>query len=158
MLRKRHNGFSLIEVVIGVTIISLSLFGLITALLSMSSLEVRSLRQTQSAYLLEEGLEAIRFLRNNDWETIANLEVGADYWLIFSNDIWTISQTENQINNLFDRRLNIEAVYRDSDFKIQETGTLDPDTKKITITVSWPHRGATTTRTISTYLTNIFSS
>lgn len=158
ILNKSQSGFSLIEVVIGVAIISLSLFGLITALLAISNLEIRNLRQTQSAYLLEEGLEAMRFLRNNDWDNIASLETGENYWLTFENGAWVVSQSEGLINNLFDRRIIVAEVYRDNDFKLAETGTLDSETKKVTLTISWSHRGVTTTRTMTTYLTNIFSS
>ncbi|MFY9461907.1 MAG: hypothetical protein WAP51_01760, partial [Candidatus Sungiibacteriota bacterium] len=114
----------------------------------------------QAAFLSEEGIEAVKGLRDADWDTkIASLTPDTDHWLVFSGDAWALTSTAQPFaDKRFDRRVRISAVGRDSsDDIVGSGGAIDSGTKKITVSVAWFDRGATTTATLSTYITNLFN-
>lgn len=160
---KKHffrAGFGLVEAVIGVALISAFLVG-ITAVAGFSSrLVFSSESEMQAAFLLEEGADAVKGLRDAGWTSnIAPLFLDTDYWLNFNGSAWILTSSATPfIDNRFDRRIKVFQVLRDAnDDIVVSGGTADPNTKKITVSLSWFDRGATTTETVSTYITNLFS-
>ncbi|MEX0918356.1 MAG: hypothetical protein WDZ85_00075 [Candidatus Paceibacterota bacterium] len=156
-LSATNRGFSLIEVVVGASIIAGTLISIMIALQASINLSRYSVDSTQALYILEEGLEVMRHLRDQDWNNLAALTTETDYWLAFSGGAWQISQTENLLAGKFNRRVNLEAVYRDNDGRIAASGDLDEGTKRLIISVSWPDRNETRTKSITTYLADIKS-
>ena len=154
--RNNRTGFSLVEIVIGAAIITLSLTGLMVAFQSVAKLEKKNIRMVQASYLTEEGLEVVRALRVDGWDNIASFTSGANYYLSYNAGAWVLNSTPTMINNLFERKIIIDEVNRDGSHEIAEAGTLDTGTKKITVSVAWRDGSATTTKTVATYLTNIF--
>src|SRR3989344_4620878 len=71
-----------------------------------------------------------------------------------TTSIWSIvTNGPALIDGLYMRTINVTAVERDaSDDIVSSGGTVDPDSKKISVTMAWSGRGATSTVTISTYL------
>lgn len=112
----------------------------------------------QSALLCEEGLEAVRILRDNSWSThIAPKVSGTAFYLSFYGDTWTATSSNVRIDGFFERSVTLFNVYRDSSQNIVPSGgTLDANTKLAVVSVFWRDRGATSTRSLSTYITNIF--
>lgn len=137
------RGFGLLEIIIAVAIISGSLF----ALADVSTLAVRitetALAEQQAIFLAEEGIENARLARDTSWAK-----------LLSSSGMGTI--------NTFTRAVTLEDVYRrNSDDDIipassSDQKTLDPNTKKVTVTVSWQTQKGTANTTLSAYLTNLF--
>lgn len=137
------NGFGLLEIIIAVAIIT----GSLVALAEVSALAVRltqtALVEHQAIFLVEEGAENARLKRDTDWATLL------------------ASAGTETIDNMT-RATLIEDVYRrDSDDDIvpassPDPKTLDPDTKKIMVTVSWEGREGTMNTSLSAYLTNLF--
>ncbi len=155
--QKRH-GFTILEVVVGVSLISLVLFSLVSVLNTAFRLMKQSTKSIQVAFLLEEGVEAIKIIRDSSWENIADLTPENTYFLNFSEHNWVATSTGIYIDEVFERSFIIENVYRDSGDDIVESGgTLDENTKKTTVYISWFNGKATTTKSISTYLTNFHS-
>ncbi len=153
-------GFGLVEAVIGIALISVFLVG-ITAVARFSSRLVFSAEsELQATFLLEEGVDAVKGLRDASWTSnIAPLFIDTDYWLQFGGNAWALTPSVKPfIDGRFDRRVKVFTVLRDSsDDIVVSGGTADPNTKKITVSVSWFDRGATTTETASTYISNLFS-
>lgn len=154
---KNNFGFGIIEIIIGSAIISLSFLGLMAvANISLKVLEENS-HNLKAAFLLEEGIEAVKILRDTDWsQNIATLSTGTNYYFEFNGTTWQATTNNTYIDGLFERRFVVENVYRDSNDDIAASGTVDPNTKKITVYVSWPEKGATKTKYISTYISNLF--
>ena len=158
--RARHHGFGLIEAVIGIALITLFLFGIAESGKLASRLIGSSSLARQAAFLSEEGIEAVKGLRDADWDTkITSLTPDTDHWLVFSGGVWALTSTAQPFaDKRFDRRVRISAVGRDAgDDIVASGGTIDTGTKKITVSVAWSDRGATTTATLSTYITNLFN-
>lgn len=153
----RPKGFGLLEIVIGLAVIALFLFGVLAVARLSLRLSEENANNIKAAFLLEEGTEALKILRDAGWQqNIASLAISGDYYLSFNNGQWQADSSNIFIDGLFERKLRLENVYRDSQDRLAESGALDANTKKASLFVSWRSRGATTTKTISTYLTNLF--
>lgn len=150
------KGISLVEVVVGVSLITISLIGLISAYNFYFRIALKDTTFIQASFLLEEGLEAARSIRDDDWDYIANLTSGNDYGFEYVDNSWQSTTTISSIDDFFYRTLVVSNVLRDSNDDISSSGMNDPNTKEITVTVSWFNNNSTTTKSISTYLTKLF--
>ncbi len=152
------KGFGIIEIVIATTIISIAfLIMMSTASMSLKFSEKSTVR-LKADFLLEEGVEAVKIIRDNNWTTnIASLSVGTDYFLEFNGAILVVSVNNILIEGVFERKFVVNDVYRDVNDDISSSGILDSNTKKITVYVSWSEDGSTVTRSISFYILNIFN-
>ena len=161
--KQKHFGFSLVEVIVGASIITVAIVAILNAYGYLIRAELSSTKLVNATYLLEEGIEAARYLRDKGWTSnIASLSTSTNYYLYLSaaNGMgdWQPTTTRQIIDGVFVRTLNLGSVYRDSTIlqEISATGTIDINTRKITVTISWPGiSGATSTKSLSTYLTNM---
>ena len=158
MRAQTQKGFGLVEIIIGAailatTLLAVSFFFQRAVVISRSTGEL-----VQASFLAEEGIEVLRFLRDEKWENLSSgITPGTNYYLSFSGSSWATTTTNVFVDGVFERKFSIENVNRDGNDDITTSGgTLDPNIKLITVSVSWFDRGATTTHTVSTYLTNIF--
>ena len=155
------KGFGLVEILVAVFVFTIVLGSLITASNMYLSGAGDNLRSTEGAYLAEEGIEAVKITRDTDWNTISALTDNTNYYLYFdisssTNNAWKATSTISSIDSIFIRTFKLNAVYRDLDGKIiLNGGTLDSNTEKATVSVSWKSKNSTTTKTLSTYITNI---
>jgi len=153
------NGFGLIEVVVAVSIISSSiLFVMFVAQLSQRVIG-DGVSRLQAAFLAEEGMEAVKIIRDESWQSgIDSLQAGLNYYLIFNGSAWNATSSPVLVDDVFERTFAVENVGRDANDDIIELGGInDHDTKKIVVSVSWRGRNGTTTESMSTYITNLFS-
>ena len=154
-----NKGISVIEILVVVTIISIafsSLLGLASFSLGVSTL----IKQTNQANnLSQEVMEAVRNFRDGtswDIDGLGKLATSTDYYpqATGSPSKWQLVQGTENIDG-FTRKVVFEDVMRDSNSNIVESGgTNDPNTKKVTVTVSWEERGRDHKLEIFTYLTN----
>jgi Tfp pilus assembly protein PilV len=153
----KNRGFMMVEIMVAVSIITVSILAAMTVAQKSLYVARQAFHTTQAGFLLEEGAEAVRILRDNDWNNISSKTPGTNYYPVFSGGTWTLSTTPSTIG-IFTRTVSIVNVNRDNTTKdISVIGTDDPGTKLITITVSWPEGGATITKTLQFYILNIFS-
>lgn len=158
-INKNISGFMMVEILIATSIM------LVIVLASMSVVQKgivvseQSLGTTQASYLLEEGGEVVRILRDNAWTNISNLSIGTTYYPTYSSNAWTMSTTPNQIDN-FTRTVVVSSVNRDANTGaiVSNGGTLDTGTKLITVNVSWQENGKNMSKSLSFYISDIFSS
>lgn len=150
-----QKGILIIEILVAITIIG-------TALISLLGLATFSLR-TQNLIektdiannLAKEEIEAVRNFRdgtNWDIDGIGTLISGIAYYAQRSIDSppkWTLVLGEETID-IFKRKVVFSDVMRDVNDNIVESGGVnDPETKKLTVTVSWEQKSVE----IITYLT-----
>jgi len=125
-----------------------------------------SLTNTQSiqtALLLEEGVEAVKQLRDASWtNNIAALTNDTPYYLAWdsASSTWQATTTPMLVDSYFARTFTLSSAYRDSSENLTSSSTsgatLDTGVRELAVTVSWSDRGATTTRSLYTYITNLF--
>ena len=161
-LMPKNKGFGLLEIVIATAIISGTIFSLSYVFLISNKLAAESSNKIRAIFLAEEGLEALRALRDRSWTSnLSVLNTSTTYYLSFATttSIWSIG-TANPgfVDGLFARTVSIENVNRDpaTDNIVSSGGTNDPDTKKFNVSVAWSERTGTTTIIVSTYLTDMF--
>jgi type II secretory pathway pseudopilin PulG len=151
----KQKGFFLVEVVVAASIIATVLMLLLGSISNSVEASQRSLERTQASYLLEEGAEAVRSIRDTSWATIAALTNGTTYYLSWSGTAWSLTTTPSTVD-AFTRTVVLSAVSRDSTDDIVESGgTLDTDTRKVVITTTWSAQSASRSENVSLYLTNI---
>lgn len=157
-LLKNKKGFSLVEILIGSAIVSASIIYIANSYANFVSLSTTNTARIQAAFLLDEGVEALKTMRGESWtQNIASTTASTTYYLTWSTNKWKATTTPQLINNIFTRTMVFSSVYRDVNFNVAESGTIDPGSKKVNFVVSWPDKGATTTKSVSMYLFNIFN-
>lgn len=155
--RSQQKGFGLIEIVISVTIIGAVMWTAFYFYERALILNQRTTDLVQANMLLVEGVEVVKYLRDESWTTnIATLATSTPHYLIFTSGDWEIVSTSTSIDSVFTRYFVFENVYRDGNDDIAPSGTHDPNTLKLSMNVEILDRGATTTESITTYITNIF--
>lgn len=151
------KGFGLIEIIVGSAILTVSLIAVSTYFQKSLQLNQDSAKTVQASFLLEEGIEVVKFFRDINWLNISGLNPGVSYYLQFDGTKWATTSSNVFVDGTFERKLVIDNVFRDVNDDIVSSGGInDPDTKKATISVSWLGRSGVTIKSISTYLTNIF--
>ena len=153
---KNKKGIGAVEIIIGAAIISLVLLSVGVAFQNSLKASRAIGKRVQASFLAEEGIEALRMLRDNDWQNISGLSDGGNYYLVWSSGAWATSTQNSFIDETFERKFTVLNTYRDGNDDIAQSGSLDSNTKKVTASVSWREGLSTTTESISAYLTNIF--
>ena len=156
---KLEKGFGLIEILIVTALIGIAFVALVAFLINSAGLTFRVTRNTEAVALAEEGVEAVRSLRDESWDTnIAALSAGATYYPVISGNQWTLTATDpGPVNNLYTRTVTVNNVNRDVNDDIAAAGTPDPNTKEVIVVVTWAERQQTNDVTLTTYITNFLS-
>lgn len=147
-----EKGFGIIEIVVAVTIISIALFAISqTAAIYLKQI-IQTKNSLKAAYYAEEALEAARSARDQTW---ANISTAGTKYPVISSGKWTLSATNpGFLEDKFSRSIAVSDVSRDGSDNITTSGgTNDPDTKKITATISWGSENII----LTTYLTNLYN-
>jgi Tfp pilus assembly protein PilV len=165
LFRKNSNGFGLAEVIVSAAIISVAMVAILNAYSYFLRVEDRSVQVVQASYLAEEGIEVARYWRDISWaNNIKTLATGTTYYLSVSAStspayqVWKATTTKSSSLDLFKQALVFDDVHRDATTQdIVSTGPIDSNTRQVTATVSWLDiDGATTTKSLTTYLTNLY--
>jgi hypothetical protein len=155
-VNKYSRGLSLVESVIASAVVSLFVGALALSFSAFLRVTSVNLESVKAAFLVEEGMEAVKFLRDADWQNIASLNTDFNYYLNFTGSSWELVTEGFLMDDLFLRSLVFDDVFRGSNGEIvQSGGTLDPGSRILSVSVSWFSRGATTTRSVSTYIADI---
>jgi len=154
------NGSSLVEIVVAIFIFTVVLGLLINISSTYLSSSGDNLNIAKGAYLAEEGIEAVKIIRDSGWSNISSLSNNTNYYLYFntssSTNIWQATTSALIIDSIFARTFVLNPVYRDSNGRIINSGgTLDANTEQVVVSVSWPSKASTMTKSLSTYIANI---
>lgn len=139
------------EVIIASAIVLLISIVLISANLSYYRTSASNLKNIKATYLIEEGIEVANFLKNNDWLSLG--DINTDYYLVWSGLAWSATTSQTYVDQVFNRKYITENVYRDANSDIALNGTVDENTRKLTVQVSWQDTQTNNiTKFISSYL------
>ncbi len=155
-----NKGIALVEVIVGSAIIASSFVAIIGVFTALTKISYKALPRIQAAMIGEEAIEVMRSMRDAGYDArIGTLNSGTTYYLLWSSSTSAFITTTSPslIDNTFTRKIVVAPAYRDNSYNLAPSGTADPDTKLVTITVSWFEREATSTRTYQTYVSNVFN-
>lgn len=157
LLKRKDYGFGLIDIIVSVGVITVALLS-VSQIAILGTKYVREAHtKEQAIYLAQEGQEVLRFLRDYGWSAyIAPLTIGQDYYPVLSGNTWVLQSSDpGLINGKYTRIVRLENVYRDANDDIVITGTEDPGSREVTITVWW--NGGAKSYVLTTYLTDFLS-
>jgi prepilin-type N-terminal cleavage/methylation domain-containing protein len=154
-----EKGFSLLEIIIGAAIMSLTVLGAFAAVSQSLSKGLATTEKVKASLYAEEALEAMRQFRDDGWANLGDIADGTTYYLSTTTVAWATSTTATPLlEGVYYRAIVVSDVYRrDSDNDIVDSGdpdpkTVDPNTRRVDATVSWK----TQQIVFTTYLANIF--
>ncbi len=157
---KYKKGMSLVEILVAVFIFSIILGVLITINNFYLSNSSKNIKLVKATYLAEEGMEAVRIIRDTNWSKISSLTSGAPYFIDFdiASSTWVSTTTENSIDS-YTRWFVLTDVMRDNTTKriVESGGTVDPYTKLVNVYISWQDKGNTVVKSMSSYISNIIT-
>jgi len=149
---KTKKGIGLIEIIIASAVISIGLLSIISFLIFSRGVTFEAGRKTIAVSLAEEGIEAVRGIRDENWSAVST---SGTYYPVISGNKWILSFTDpGPIRNLYTRVVIIDDVLRDANDDIAGSGSLDLDTKKLTARISWTESGRNKQIELITYISN----
>ncbi|OGE17570.1 hypothetical protein A3F00_05415 [Candidatus Daviesbacteria bacterium RIFCSPHIGHO2_12_FULL_37_11] len=141
------KGFSLLEVILAVALFLTLTTGSLTLIVHSYNSNRLGGEFSVASQFASEGIEAVKSIKNQAYANLVNssgtgIDRAGSIWVFGgANDTFTHNSGDN-----FVRTIKVESVNRDGtppDGNIVATGgTLDPDTKKITSTVTWNFNSA----------------
>jgi hypothetical protein len=151
-----QKGNSIVEVVVGATILSVVALAFLGAMAALSRFHERDMYAIKGSLLTEEGIEALRYIKDTGWANISSVPVNQTRYLLVSPNAWAITTNPEIIDGVFYRSFKISQVQRNStDDIVSSGGVVDLNTLLLDVSVSWQQRGSTTTSEYKTYITNI---
>ena len=150
----QHAGFTIIEIVLGIAMITIFLVSNSYYYKKLLDTSQETTRNIQSGFLLEEGVEAVKLMRDGGWSAnIAPLNLGTQYYLQWTGTAWEATTTPQIVESVFTRTFTASAVNRaidGTDNIVTSGGAVDSGTMKIRVDVSWISKGnrATSTKSI----------
>ena len=151
------QGISLVEGLIGVAIVAMTVMASLTTFSLYVKVGSKNLSNVQASYLLNETVENLFYLRDVSWDVyIAELDEGTKYYFVWVGTDWFPSPVSTLIDGKYDRYFIVDPVCRNASANIITCDTVytgyDPTSVKATAYVGWKMGGATTTKSVSTYL------
>lgn len=145
-------GFGIIEIIIVIAVLAGAMF----VFAQMAAISLKALREEKKAveasYLAQEAIEAVRAVRDSGWTNISSLTAGADYYPQISGSAWVLTGGVDSIGE-YSRKIIVNNVSRDGNDDIEAVYVADnndPNTKKLTVTVSWDSKSVV----LMTYITD----
>lgn len=117
-MKKTKKAFSLVEILLSVALFNLFVTGIVGAWLYGQESTALSGKRSQAVYLAEEGLEAVRNIRDAAFSNLAD----GTYGLAISGGQWVLSGTQDT-TGIFTRQIVISSI--------------DANTKNVKSTVTW---------------------
>lgn len=147
----------MVEVLVAISIITVAMLAAMAVSQKAVYIARSTLHAEQATFILEEGAEALRIVRDNGWANISALAAETEYFPVFSGGTWTLSATPSTVD-IFTRKVVLSSVKRDAaSGDIAAVGADDPGTKLVTVSVSWQEGGTLLTKTLRFYIFDIFS-
>lgn len=120
MIKSKQKGFSLVEILLAIGIFSLIIVMLSGIFLQGEEGTFLAGNRSRAVFFAEEGIEAVRNIKENDFENI-DLSDGTYYLELVSNE-WELTGAED-LFDIFSREIVLD--------------TIDGNTKEVTSRVSW---------------------
>ena len=135
------RGITAVEVLFGIAIASLVLIFVSNAIALFINAGRTVTEKTKALYLAEEGLEFIRFVRDESWSNISSFPINTTRYFTVTGSAITIGTTPEWIDG-YRRRFSVQNVYRNSssdDIVASTTGgsVADTNSKYVFMTIEW---------------------
>jgi type II secretory pathway pseudopilin PulG len=146
----KDKGQSVIEVLVAVVLFSIIASGAMAAIVGSWGLSRLSEERKEALRLAGEGLEAVKSLRNRDWNSLGE----GDHGLVKVGSEWQFNGANDSFGK-YTRVITIGPGLRAGGVIVESGGSGDEETKKVTARVNWNYtEGRPMTVQLDEYLTN----
>jgi len=159
MHTQTQRGIGMVEAVVVISIVSVAFAAILSAVVFFLRGGLLAADNTQAMYLLEEGVEAVRFLRDESYSTNITPIIGAGVRYLDPNASgFTVTTTNTPVLGQFTRSIELTEVYRrtaDDDIVPSTSGdpkAVDPGTARLEVAVTWAGGSLNTT----TYIADLY--
>ncbi|PIT89469.1 MAG: hypothetical protein COU27_00180, partial [Candidatus Levybacteria bacterium CG10_big_fil_rev_8_21_14_0_10_36_7] len=141
-IKNKITGFGSIEILVASAIISVAFVGLMTtATMSLRILDL-STNRLKASFLLEEGLEATKVIRDNGWTTaLGSMDPFQTYYFVFEDFTWKSTSVNTFIDGVYERKIvvpnRIQREIGTDDIVLSGSPYSDLGTRGFTYVVSW---------------------
>lgn len=151
-----NRGVALVEVILGASIISMIIGAMFFGVTLMVEIRDRIITQNIALYKAEEGIELVRFLRDDAWANISGLSVDTTYYLAVTTTTIASSVTP-EVDGVYSRQFILREVHRDFayDYTVASTTSgayVDGGARWVEVSVGHPYG----TTTLAALITDIF--
>lgn len=149
----------LIEVLVGAAVVTVVLGLSVAAVNNFVEVGKKTADRVAATYLAQEGVEAVRFMRDTSWVSLSGVPVDTARYLDISPTAIALTATPEVVDG-FERVVYVRDVYRATagDDIVASTSpvskAVDPETKVVEVTVSAPESGVAVT--LGAYLSNVW--
>lgn len=150
------GGITVVEVIIGVTLLSVIVVMVLFTMTLFLQTRSELVKKTKALFLAEEGIELLRYLRDEDWTTVAALSKNTPYSFTISGSTVAVTSASEVIDSTYTRQFVLKTVYRNSteDLALSGGGGTHDDDESVWVEMNVGYGAGTTT--LETVLTNIF--
>lgn len=136
------KGISIVEIIIAAGIIAVSIVGIVGAIQIYLTIVYQNAREAQAVLLLDETAEALQYMRDSGYQTyIGSRTLGESYSVFWNGTGYELATSTISLTYDMTRTVVFEEVRRDGSDQITESGgTIDEDTRKAVVTISWPYK------------------
>ncbi|MEK7077939.1 MAG: type II secretion system protein [Patescibacteria group bacterium] len=156
---KSRSGFSVLEIV--VVLAALAMVAVVLGQLSVSFLGAVASGELQlrANAIGAETMEALKIIKEEDWNNLAGLSVNTPYYLTYSTitNKWSVAALDpGKIDGIFSRWFMVKSVNRDGTTGqiVFSGGSPDSKTLLVEANVDWVYKGANKNFKLTTYLTS----
>jgi type II secretory pathway pseudopilin PulG len=149
-----NAGQLMVEILVTMGLFAALSPALLTGFTTVSNSQIKQQKYTDSTSILKETQDAVRSVREKGWNSFAT---NGTFHPVLSNGIWSLASGSDVVGD-FTRAIEISDVYRDNNGQIADSGTLDPSTKRVVITLSWnvpKESSISSTEYLTRYLDNL---
>lgn len=134
---RNAKGQSIIELLIAMAFSLIFFPALFTMFFLSREGKAQQIERTRAVGFMTEAQEAVRNIRERGWEQFSLFTNGTAYHPVSGGSEWSLAAGSETVGE-FTRRIVFSSVSRDAAGAIVSTGgTVDPSTRRATITVSW---------------------
>lgn len=150
-----QKGIGMVEIIVCIAIITIAFWGFLELTKYNLRIQEQNEAKMETINLAAEAIEAVRSVRDENWNNLSSLSLGIKYYPVISANKWTLTLTDpGPIIGPYNRWVILEKVFRDNNDDISAGGAEDTQTKKITAFVEWIDQTGTKQTHLTTYLTN----
>lgn len=155
---EKKRGFGLVEMLVGASALSIAILSISYFFQTALRASEATVTAIQADYLLEEGVEVAKIFRDLSYKNnFLKMSTTTPSYFLWDGTKWATSTANVYIGGIFERGMTVSDTTRDFNNDIAPTGTYDPNTKLITVFVNWNSPLGTSSRSIQTYITNIYN-
>jgi|AP45_3_1055517.scaffolds.fasta_scaffold06022_4 type II secretory pathway pseudopilin PulG len=155
---KNKSGQSLIEILIAMAVGIITILAAVTVLTLMLRIGKQDVSFQTAAFMEQEVIDNLLVTSERDWQEVAETSEDKKYYLKATETKGVFEIIEGSKTVAIDAvdytyYLEIDPVNRDSSGAIASSGTDDPSTKKVELSVTWKFQGDDEISTVTKYIT-----